>query len=236
MAGDWIKMRMDLQTHPKVVRILSATGSDKFRVIGGLHAVWSVFDQHSEDGVLPGYTPEVLDHIIGWEGFADAMIAVGWLECHDGESLSMPGFAEHNGKSAKRRAEDQKRKKDVRKTSAKRPQNDETNSGPEKRREEKKENPPVVPPSGGRENSKRGHRLPNDWELPGEWRDWAAENTPNIDPDWEASKFRDYWQAKAGSQAAKVDWKKTWQNWCRTAEERAGRGSRGDPNDLELAV
>lgn len=40
MAIDWIKMRVDLQTHPKVVRILSATGTDKFRVIGGLHAVW----------------------------------------------------------------------------------------------------------------------------------------------------------------------------------------------------
>ena len=50
MASGWLKMRMDLQSHPKVVRILSAmrlkdgaTQTDKFRVIGGLHAVWSVF-------------------------------------------------------------------------------------------------------------------------------------------------------------------------------------------------
>lgn len=39
MSGDWIKMRIDLQTHPKIVRILSATKADKFRVIGGLHTV-----------------------------------------------------------------------------------------------------------------------------------------------------------------------------------------------------
>ena len=80
MAGDWIKMRIDLQSHPKTVRIMSATGSDKFRVIGGLHAVWSVFDTHSGDGKLRGYTPELLDQIIGWQGFSRAMESVKWLE------------------------------------------------------------------------------------------------------------------------------------------------------------
>lgn len=115
MSGDWIKMRCELQTHPKIVRILSATKSDKFRAIGGLHAVWSVFDAHSVDGVLFGYTPDTLDHVIGWDGFAKAMIAVGWLLYDGAETLSLPEFDEHNGKSAKRRAEDQKRKRNGRK-------------------------------------------------------------------------------------------------------------------------
>lgn len=114
MAIDWIKMRADLQSHPKVVRILSATKSDKFRVIGGLHAVWCVFDAHCEDGVLQGYTPETLDHIIGWNGFSSAMVSVGWLIENVGVSLAIPEFSEHNGQSAKRRAEDQKRKRDSR--------------------------------------------------------------------------------------------------------------------------
>ena len=107
-------MRVDLQSHPKVVRILSATKSDKFRVIGGLHAVWTVFDTHCEDGLLNGYTPETLDHIIGWDGFSSALVSVGWLLEKDGFSLAMPEFSEHNGQSAKRRAEDQKRKRDSR--------------------------------------------------------------------------------------------------------------------------
>jgi len=116
MAGDWIKMRLDLQSHPKIVRILSATKSDKFRVIGGLHAVWAVFDTHSVDGRLDGYTPEALDHIIGWPGFAEAVIAVGWLAADGPETLILPEFDEHNGKSGKRRAEDQKRKRGERKS------------------------------------------------------------------------------------------------------------------------
>lgn len=146
MAGDWIKMRLDLQTHPKVVRILSATKSDKFRAIGGLHAVWSVFDTHSADGELSGYTPETLDHIIGWPGFANAMIGVGWLSFDGVETLSLPEFSEHNGKSGKRRAEDTKRKREERENTKNVAQNlgqssDRNGTREEKRREDKEQAP-----------------------------------------------------------------------------------------------
>lgn len=147
MAGEWIKMRMELQSHPKVVRILSATGADKFRVIGGLHAVWCVFDQHSEDGKLVGYTPALMDHIIGWEGFSDAMLDVGWLAWDGADTMYMPEFSEHNGQSAKRRAEDQKRKRNARK----RPQSvrnlSATEQDKKRTREEKRRyiKPPISP-------------------------------------------------------------------------------------------
>lgn len=154
MAAEWIKMRIDLQSHPKVVRILSATNSDKFRVIGGLHAVWGVFDLHSEDGRLPGYTPDLMDHIIGWPGFSQAMIAVGWLQFDGAETLDMPEFSEHNGQSAKRRAEDQKRKRnhrsEVRKTSASDADKLRTESGLEieKKEKEKKDQKQKTAPNG----------------------------------------------------------------------------------------
>jgi hypothetical protein len=140
MSGDWIKMRSELQSHPKVVRILSATKADKFRVIGGLHAVWAVFDTHSVDGKLAGYTPETMDHIIGWEGFSGAMMAVGWLEYDGVQTLALPEFDEHNGQSAKRRAEDQKRKRNVRKTSDQSSDKLRTESGLDKREDKDKKN------------------------------------------------------------------------------------------------
>jgi hypothetical protein len=84
-----------------------------------------------------------MDHVIGWPGFSQAMIAVGWMRFDGLEILDMPEFSEHNGQSAKRRAEDQKRKRDgrrgVRTTSAQDADKLRTESGPEKRREEKKE-------------------------------------------------------------------------------------------------
>lgn len=117
MAGDWIKMRTDLGTSPKVVRMASALKADRFRTIGGLHSVWSLFDAHSDDGEMAGYTPGILDELIGWPGFAAAMIAVEWL-VDDGESLSLPRFDTHNGASAKRRAQDADRKRAARAASA----------------------------------------------------------------------------------------------------------------------
>lgn len=117
MAGDWIKMRAELHTHPKIVRMSSALKADRLRVVGGLHSAWCLFDVHSTDGFLHGYTPETLDDLIGFPGFARAMIAVGWLE-EEGENLVMPRFDVHNGQSAKRRAQDADRKKKSRKMSA----------------------------------------------------------------------------------------------------------------------
>ena len=135
MAGDWIKMRSDLLTHPKVVRISSALKTDRLRTIGALFSAWCLFDAHSEDGTLPGYTDAVLNEVVGLKGFAAAMRDVRWLECR-ADGLTMPEFEEHNGKSAKVRAEDAKRKRIDRTNVQEKPDKCRTDSGPEKRREE----------------------------------------------------------------------------------------------------
>src|SRR5262245_295220 len=115
MAGDWIKMTIGLRTHPKIVRMACALKSDKLRVIGALFSVWSVFDQHSADGRLVGYSLRAMDDEIGWRGFSAAMHAIGWLE-EDDEGLLAPRFDDHNGKSAKRRAQETDRKRTNRST------------------------------------------------------------------------------------------------------------------------
>lgn len=142
MAGDWIKMRADLHTHPKVVRMASALKADRLRIVGGLHSAWCLFDVHSVDGFLDGYSADTLDDLIGFPGFARAMIAVGWLE-EEGESLVMPRFDAHNGQSAKRRAQDADRKRErrnVRNVSAS--DADKNGTREEKRREDLKDKTP----------------------------------------------------------------------------------------------
>lgn len=133
MAGDWIKMRTDLLTSPKVVRMASALNADRFRIVGGLLSVWSLFDAHSADGSLGGYSLSALDDLAAWPGFAASMVAVGWLT-ENGESLDLPRFEAHNGASAKRRAQDADRKREVRSASA--PKADTKRTREEKRREE----------------------------------------------------------------------------------------------------
>ena len=46
----------------------------------------------------------------------------------------------------------------------------------------------------------------------------------------EWAKFCDYWNAKSGKDAAKLDWQATWRNWLRNASERQGTTTvAGDP-------
>lgn len=105
-------------------------------------SAWCLFDAHSEDGKLVGYTPETLDDHLRWPGFATAMIAVNWLFFTDEASsggLILPEFYTHNGHSAKRRAQDADRKKNVRKMSAS--EADKMRTREEKRREYKEHTP-----------------------------------------------------------------------------------------------
>jgi hypothetical protein len=142
----WIKMRTDLRTHPKVVRISSALKADTLRTLGGLLSVWSLFDAHSHDGQLQGYTTDLVDELIGWPGFAGQMKAVGWLETASAEGLQtlvIPRFDQHNGTSSKRRCIDAERKQNVRKMSASKADTERTKSGPDKIREEY--STPIVP-------------------------------------------------------------------------------------------
>ena len=136
MAGDWIKCNKSLFRDPRVVRISSALKADRLRTVGGLLSAWCLFDEQTADGKLDGYTPDVLDELVSFPGLAAAMADAGWLTIGEG-FLAVPRFDEHNGQSAKRRAQDSTRKMSARKAD-KCPQAKPTKCGPEKRREEKR--------------------------------------------------------------------------------------------------
>lgn len=64
--------------------------------------------------------------------------------------------------------------------------------------------------------SSRGTRLTKDWILPKDWGIWAeGSGMSRADIIKESEKFRDYWIAKSGSHATKMDWEATWRNWVR---------------------
>lgn len=105
----WIKIRTDLRDHPKIVRMASALKADRLRILGGLQIVWGIFDTHSTDGLLEGYTLATIDEET-WKGFGAAMQQIRWLEETD-DGLIIPEFDIHNGASAKKRAQDTKLKK-----------------------------------------------------------------------------------------------------------------------------
>lgn len=60
---------------------------------------------------------------------------------------------------------------------------------------------------------KRATRIPPDFEPKPE-----PEAEAGIDRAKELANFRDYWTAKAGKDAAKLDWQATWRQWVRKAD------------------
>jgi hypothetical protein len=52
---------------------------------------------------------------------------------------------------------------------------------------------------------------------------WAKEHAPHANGRVETDQFRDYWHAKSGKDATKIDWEATWRSWMRNAEKHTGR-------------
>lgn len=143
MAGDWIKMRNDLAEDPAVIGMAAQLGVDEFSVIGRLHVLWAWADRQSRDGHAHGVTTSWIDRKVQRDGFADAMVTVGWLLITD-DGISIPNFANHNGESAKTRALGTVRKQKQRAVTelshdVSRTDRDKSGTREEKRREEKKE-------------------------------------------------------------------------------------------------
>ena len=70
----------------------------------------------------------------------------------------------------------------------------------------------------------RAHRLPPDWTLPPDWSEWASyqRRWEPKDVQAEADNFADHWHSKPGKDGTKLDWRKTWQNWCRNSRRPDG--------------
>lgn len=60
----------------------------------------------------------------------------------------------------------------------------------------------------------RGSRFGLD-TLPVPWAEFCLENRKDLDPQKTFERFSDYWKAKAGKDACKLDWFATWRNWIR---------------------
>lgn len=87
--------------------------------------------------------------------------------------------------------------------------------------EVKLDSPSSVPPK----LKTKGTRLPNDWQLPNDWRQWTRQRFVHSDDAMVsevAEQFRDFWIAKTGSAATKLDWQATWRNWCRNDKTLTG--------------
>jgi len=158
MAGDWIKMRSNLWDDPRVARLVDLTDSSEAAVIGGLYWLWATADQHTADGFMPGLSCRQIDRKTGIQGLGQALVDIGWIEA-DADGVSIVNFEDHNGASAKKRAQTAKRVANHRSGNAAETPLNESSNAPSvtgalaREREEKEEELPPNPPCQGGEES-----------------------------------------------------------------------------------
>lgn len=120
MSG-WIKIEKDLETDPRVLRI-AKTFSNVIQkdscnapafpcvtlVVGALTRMWMYADSHIRNDNTLDMSAAELDEWLGFPGFCE-MVPDDWLRVVDEHTLELPGYQEHNGVEAKKRALTQKR-------------------------------------------------------------------------------------------------------------------------------
>lgn len=95
----------------------------------------------------------------------------------------------------------------------------------QKHRAKKNGNADVTPPSSSSTSTsveneetdvsskkKKGTRIPDDFYPSEAMIQWAKETAPDIDLEKRILEFKNFWEAKTGKDATKLDWNKTFQN------------------------
>ena len=90
---------------------------------------------------------------------------------------------------------------------------------------------PPIPPT-PTNDLRRAKRLSDEW-MPAEPTGKAVamiDRWQSGELERELAKFRNYWIGKAGKDACKTDWQRTWINWLISADERKSNGQQHHSN------
>lgn len=107
--ADWLKLNHGLVRSAKVRALMRVLRCKKHAALG-LMVSWLVWvDEQTTDGIT-GLSPDELDDEIGFRGGAEALISIGWAALGEDGLVCAVEFGKHCGESAKKRAEDARRK------------------------------------------------------------------------------------------------------------------------------
>ena len=245
MAGDWIKMECATPDKPEVLAITARMGwDDPDLTVGKLFRVWRWFDQQTTDGNASGVTSALLDRIAIANGFAAAMVGVGWLVIND-SGAALPSFSRHCGKTAKERANGAKRAASFRSNAGSNADTVTDCVADALPREDKREelttsslrsdvvsalpadDEPQRKTSG---TPKRAMQLPDDFEPDDTAAALAAELGVSLAA--ELPKFRDYHAARGKPMK---DWQAALRTWLRNAKQFAKPTAKQTESDRRAA-
>lgn len=111
-ADEWIKIRVSLPDDPRVRKIARETRLPIAHVVGLLVLMWVYADEHAEEtsnghGKIIEMLPKDFDSMIGRRGMHKHM-PDDWVR-FEGTSTIFVNYCQHNGSTAKTRAQATKR-------------------------------------------------------------------------------------------------------------------------------
>lgn len=231
---DWVKLSARYYLDPAIVN------GDADTEVMFTRALAYAGDQETHGFVPAGMLP-ALCRRRRYETCVEALVASGlWQPVRGGYKITrwQEWQAELEALVARRSADrDRKRRERERASTAAKQQASDASrdtsadaSDPVERRET--DITPPHPP-GASPPRKRGTRIPADFQVTAEMVTWAREHVPHVNGRAETAKFIDYWQAKAGRDACKLDWPATWRNWMRrSAEQQPTHGRHASKEQL----
>ena len=197
MAGDWIKFEVATVSKPEVALAAEVLGVSRREALGIFLDFWCWLDANASTEVVPHVSRQSLETSLHCVGLAAILELIGWAKFDDkARIMTVANYHKHNGKSAKTRALEQKKK--AKQRAEKRPDVVPDLSRLEKRREEISTSLRSV-----------------DIGLPTkEHRDIAKQ--VGVDCDAELAKYRDHFDAQGKRQKNPAA---GFRNWLRRAAE-----------------
>jgi hypothetical protein len=223
----WFKVDDDLLTHRKVIMIPRTM---RLQCMGLWAMVGSWSSNHLTDGHVSSY---VLDELGGIPELRDELIRVGLWESDDEGGIHFHDWKDYQPSreevEAKRLEVSKKRSEAGKKGMASR-WSDNKITNPLQT-----DNKPITPtrpdptPSISKEIERRATRLPATFEITEEMSQWFERQNFAVDINLETENFKDYWNAKAGADALKLDWVATWRSWIRRSQSFLPEKATVDP-------
>jgi len=99
----WIKIQVGLERTPEVIDLANLLSCSVHEAVGLCVIFWGWADGATADGRLAKCTRKIVDAAVSRDGFAEAMIKVGWL-VEVGKSMTIPNWGKYNGSSSQQRA------------------------------------------------------------------------------------------------------------------------------------
>lgn len=218
-------------------KVLSIPKRHRFAAIG----LWSVAGSWSADQLTDGHVPNYM--IAEWgapPAAPSALVDAGlWELTHDGYLF----YNWHEYQPSKQdvdaeRAASRERMRDLRARRKGKKPLEQAEAGdafgrtvPNRSESVRNPDPTRPDPTPNKEEAgasssaprKRATRISEDFAVTPEMRIWASTKAPDTDLATETEKFINYWVAKSGKDATKLDWAATWRNWILNAKSSQGR-------------